>query len=254
MGTLFAAAPAQADRELVRTIARVKPSVVGVGTFQAIRQPRSLLKGTGFVVGVGLHVLTNFHVIDQNLTPVNREFLAVLVGRGSRFESRTVEVVATAPDYDLALLKMKGTPLPALTLSTVEQMRPEGTSVAITGFPIGPVLGLFPVTHTGIIAAISPNVIPQRQARLLDAEMILRKRFLVYQLDLVAYPGNSGSPLFNTETGEVVGVLNSTFVKGTKEKALTDPSGISFAIPAKHGLQLLKQARVKVNASSASLR
>ena len=43
--------------------------------------------------------------------------------------------------------------------------------------------------------------------------------------------GNSGSPLFDTRTGEVVGILNMVFVKGTRESALSNPTGISYAIP-----------------------
>ena len=47
-------------------------------------------------------------------------------------------------------------------------------------------------------------------------------------------PGNSGSPLYDTETGEVIGIINMVFVKGTKEAALSQPSGISFAVPRAH--------------------
>ena len=69
----------------------------------------------------------------------------------------------------------------------------------------------------------------------------MRNPFVVYQLDIVAYPGNSGSPVYNVETGEVIGVVNSVFVKGTKESALEKPSGISYAIPVKYVHDLLKK-------------
>ena len=65
----------------------------------------------------------------------------------------------------------------------------------------------------------------------------------VFQLDATSYPGNSGSPLYDPATGEVVGVLNMVFVKGTKEKALTDPSGISYAIPSGYLQALIGAAR-----------
>jgi len=65
----------------------------------------------------------------------------------------------------------------------------------------------------------------------------------VFQLDATSYPGNSGSPLYDPATGEVVGVLNMAFVKGTKEKALTDPSGISYAIPSRYLKALIGAAR-----------
>jgi serine protease Do len=65
--------------------------------------------------------------------------------------------------------------------------------------------------------------------------------YKIYQLDAIAYPGNSGSPLWSPETGEVYGVVNSVFVKGAKEAALTDPSGISYAIPSTYLEALLKK-------------
>jgi S1-C subfamily serine protease len=40
--------------------------------------------------------------------------------------------------------------------------------------------------------------------------------------------------MFNAETGTVVGILNMVFVKGGKEAVLEKPSGISYAIPARH--------------------
>ena len=56
----------------------------------------------------------------------------------------------------------------------------------------------------------------------------------VFELDAIAYPGNSGSPVWHPETGEVLGVVNSVYVKGAKEAALSAPSGITYAIPAKY--------------------
>ena len=35
------------------------------------------------------------------------------------------------------------------------------------------------------------------------------------------------------------GIINMVFVKGTKEAALTQPSGITYAIPARHLQALL---------------
>lgn len=104
------------------------------------------------------------------------------------------------------------------------------------------VLGLYPVTHQAIVSAITPVVIPSNNSRQLKAKQIkrLRDKFEVYQLDGTAYPGNSGSPVYQQETGEIVGVLNSVFVKGTKETLLERPSGISYAIPVHYVRALLQ--------------
>jgi serine protease Do len=44
-------------------------------------------------------------------------------------------------------------------------------------------------------------------------------------------------------TGEVFGIVNMVFVKGTKESVLTQPSGITYAIPANHLQALVQEMR-----------
>ena len=65
----------------------------------------------------------------------------------------------------------------------------------------------------------------------------------MFQLDATSYPGNSGRPLCDPASGEVVGVLNMVFVKGAKENAPTNPSGISYAIPLRYLQALIGVAR-----------
>src|SRR5205085_5154797 len=140
-------------------------------------------------------------------------------------------------------LKIGGQALPALNLADLDRAK-EGEGVLFTGFPIGGVLGIFPATHRGMISAITPIVIPQPTAANLDAHLYRRLTegaFPVLQLDATAYPGNSGSPVYDPETGDVLGIVNMVFVKGTKETALTQPSGITYAIPAEHLKKLLEK-------------
>jgi len=83
------------------------------------------------------------------------------------------------------------------------------------------------------LAAITPHgAALTLNSRSLDAKSINRMRtpYTVFQLDGTAYPGNSGSPMYDIETGAVYGIINMVFVKGTKENALAEPSGISYAI------------------------
>ena len=72
----------------------------------------------------------------------------------------------------------------------------------------------------------------------------LRDPYDVFQLDATAYPGNSGSPLYIPETGEVVGVINKVFVKESKEAVLEKPSGITYAIPVRYVKELLRDAGI----------
>jgi len=235
---------ASADDTLANTIDRIKPSVVGVGTFHPTAQPRNRLLGTGFAVSDGRHIVTNQHVLPTSLDRERREELVVFIHGTSTM--RRAEQVATAPRHDLALLRIAGDPLPVVSLGDSDRVR-EGHTVAVTGFPIGAVIGLFPATHIGIVASISPVVIPADRASELDAATIRRMRdaFPIFQLDLTAYPGNSGSPLYHPRTGSVVGVLNMVFVRAGRERALDRPSGISYAIPVNHVRDLLHQADLR---------
>lgn len=232
--------------ELADTIARVKGSVVGVGTWQEMRSPRANLLGTGFVVGDGRHVITNDHVVPGILDSKHNEFIAVVIaGSGGRqAEVRRAERVALDAGHDLALLRIDGTPLQPFVLGSGAVR--EGHPIAFTGFPVGAILGLVPATHRGIVSAVTPIALPMRSSREIDATLInrLRDSFDIYQLDATAYPGNSGSPLYDPRSGEVLGVLNMVFVKDSKESALENPTGISYAIPVRHVRALLERADI----------
>lgn len=219
--------------------------MVGVGTLLKTRRPPAQLMGTGFVVADGKHIITNSHVVPEELNHDRNEQLAVFIGVGKEAITRTVQLIKRDRTHDLALLKMDFR-MPPMELGNVAEVR-EGNMIAFTGFPIGAVLGLYPVSHRGIISAISPVVIPVSSTQTLDAAMIkrLRNPYNVFQLDATAYPGNSGSALYEAETGKVVGVINKVFVKETKEKVLEAPSGITYAIPVVHVKELLKSAGVE---------
>lgn len=234
--------PAQAD--LPETITAIKPSIVVVGTFSQLRSPPFLMRGTGFALGDGSVIATNAHVIAAALDAAQQETLAVLVRQGDGLTRRNASLQVTDADHDLALLRISGPPLPALKIKSAADVH-EGQTIAFIGFPIGGVLGFSPVTHHGIISSITPIALPAGNSAQLKGKPIRRLRsglFSIYQLDATAYPGNSGGPLFDVDTGEVIGILNMVFVKGTKESMLEKPSGISYAIPASFLLDLISRA------------
>ena len=238
---LLPAGPCLAD--LPTTIDRVKPSIVGVGTVQKTRRPPYKIVGTGFVVADGNYVITNAHVIPKQINTAKLEYLAVFTGKDKQMDIRQAVKVKIDEAHDLALLKFEGKPLPALTLGQSSRVR-EGEEYAFTGYPLGIIFGLYPVTHRGIISSIVPVALQANSAAQLDPAQIkrLRRPYTVFQLDATAYPGNSGSPLFHPGSGEVIGVINKVFVKEGRENVLAKPSGISYAIPIEHARKLLKQA------------
>ncbi|MBK8744522.1 MAG: trypsin-like peptidase domain-containing protein [Propionivibrio sp.] len=234
--------PGLACAALPELIEQIKPSIVVVATYAKTRSPVYAIRGAGFVVGNGNLIATNAHVIPNSLNSEIDETLMVIVPTSRQGpQQRAAKIVVTDPAHDLALLRIEGTPLPAMVLHSGGPIR-EGQSVAFTGFPIGNVLGLSPVTHRGIVSAITQVAIPSATAHQLNSKVIKRLKsgsFEVYQLDGTAYPGNSGGPLYEMEKGEVIGIINMVFVKGTKESALTHPSGISFAIPVRYLQELI---------------
>jgi S1-C subfamily serine protease len=232
--------------ELPDTIASVKPSIVGVGTFLKTRSPSVLFVGTGFAVADGRHIVTNAHVLSRSLDTSKMERPIVLVSRNGEPHARESEVLALDKDHDLALLKIAGEPLPPLKLANSEDIR-EGRNLAFTGFPIGIVLGFHPATHRAMVSAITPVALPGITAKHLTGRTIARIResaYRVFQLDGTAYPGNSGSPLYDPVDAAVYGIINSVFVQGTRENAISRPSGITYAIPSRYIQELLHREKL----------
>ena len=239
---LFMVSTSTQAETLAEILQKIKPSIVGVGTFMPARSPRGVFLGTGFVVGNGQLVVTNAHVVTKLLDYERMEQWAIFISNGNNPKAAIVERIALDEEHDIAILKLKKGALPALTLGDASSAR-EGELYAFTGYPIGMVLGLYPVTHRGIISAISPVAIPMFNSTKLNKKLIrrLQKPYNVFQLDATAYPGNSGSPLYSVETGEVIGVINKVFVKESKENVLSKPSGITYAIPIEHVKNLLNR-------------
>lgn len=243
--TLLAAAcswPAYAA--LKDTIPAVKPSVVGIGTLVRTRSPAIVFVATGFAVGDGMSIITNAHALPE-LDVEKMELLGIVTGRGDQVDFRPATVAAIDREHDLAHLRLTtGNPLPALRLDSAGDVA-EGQALAFTGYPLGMALGLTPVTHRAMLSAITPMLLPSVSSRRLDARTISqlqRRPFRILQLDGTAYPGNSGSPVYDPDNGLVYGVLNMTFLKNQKENALSNPSGISYAIPVHYVTELLRQS------------
>jgi S1-C subfamily serine protease len=230
-----------AEPSLADTVAKIKPSIVAIGTYMPRRNPRSVFMATGFAVGDGSLIITNAHAIPETLDIEHLEKIAIFYHKDNVDKVIIATEVAVDKDHDLALLKINDERLPALTLGSAASVR-EGQLYAFTGFPIGMVLGLSPVTHRGIISAITPNIIPMIQSVQIKQAQFKRLQdpYNVFQLDATAYPGNSGSPLYHPESGQVIGVINKVFVQESKENILAKPSGISYAIPINYVESLLK--------------
>jgi S1-C subfamily serine protease len=229
---------------LVEIVSAAKPSIAAIGTYSATQNPRFAFRGTGFAVGNGNLMVTNAHVLpDIEAGDPGKTQLVIQIPRGKDVqEIRPASLLSVDRDHDIALLRFEGAPLPALELAPAGSVH-DGLSIAFIGFPIGGVLGFTPVTHHGIVSAVTAVANPAPSARQLDNKTIMRLRegsFDIYQLDATAYPGNSGGPVLDVDNGKVIGIINMVLVKGTKESALSQPTGISYAVPAEFARKLIE--------------
>jgi len=158
--------------------------------------------GSGFVWDAAGHIVTNNHVV------------AGAQAIGVRLDAaRTVpaEVIGTAPDYDLAVLR------PAAPLAPAAPI-PVGSShdlvVGQTVYAIGNPFGLSRSMSVGIISALD-RLLPAASGREIRG---------VIQTDAAINPGNSGGPLLDT-AGRLIGV-NTAIYSETGSFA-----GIGFAVP-----------------------
>jgi S1-C subfamily serine protease len=237
---LLACAPAAAA-DYGAAIASIKPSVVAVATYADNRSPRVRMAGTGFAVADGRHVVTNAHVIDKKLAAGER--WVVVRPRETGAEVRPVISSVPRPEHDIALLKVAEPALPALALGNSDAVS-DGRDLAFTGYPLGLVMGLYPVTHRAFLAGVVPFNVPTVRGSQLTAKGIKARRrgnFSVFQLDATAFPGNSGSPLYDPADRKVYGIVSMVFRGGVGSNPAEQPSGITFAVPASHIVTLLRE-------------
>ncbi len=169
--------------------------------------------GSGFAVGNGRQIVTNYHVIE--LSPGGQVCGRIWVSLGGTFTeepSRRIPVTLkrAAPDQDLALLEIdEGTAqLRTLTLST-EELR-AGEQVTALGYPGvgGDTLTLTTGPYSGIAQINGMTWI---------------------KTDTALAPGNSGGPVLN-DRHEVIGVATSLRIATTSGGRVV--ATLSLLVPA----------------------
>ncbi len=207
----------QLDSEFVQLAKAVTPSVVSINTSRTLRaqmidpfemlwgnrRPREFQQqqtslGSGAIVSLEGHIITNNHVID------GMEEISVLLSDGRRFDA---ELIGTDPDTDVAVLKIEADNLQALPFGDSDAVQ-----VGQMVFAVGNPFGLEESVTQGIISAIGRRTMSDSGNEFL-------------QTDTAINPGNSGGPLVNLK-GEIVGVNNHIFSKSGGYQ------GIAFAIPS----------------------
>lgn len=201
---------AATEHSTVALFEAIAPSVVYI--FTGNGDPRSGGAGSGFVWDRAGHVVTNHHVV------ANARNVAVRLDTGETVAAR---FVGSAPEYDLAVIRLTGT---RTSLRPIPVGRSGTLKVGQSVFAIGNPFGLSRTLTSGIISALN--------RRLPTADN--REVAGVIQTDAAINPGNSGGPLVDS-AGLLIGV-NTAIISGSGASA-----GIGFAVPVDVVNQIVPQ-------------
>ncbi len=190
------------ERTSIEIFEHASPSVVQVvGRAGALETPEAengtAQSGSGFVWDGAGHIVTNDHVVEGTSS------LAVRFASGQVLRA---QVVGTAPNYDLAVIRVdnpRSMP-PPIAIGTSDDLK-----VGQWVFAIGNPFGLDQSLTTGIISALKRRL-PTSGGREITN---------VIQTDAAINPGNSGGPLLDS-AGRIIGV----------NTAILSPSGTSAGI------------------------
>lgn len=174
--------------------------------------------GSGVVISPDGYIVTNNHVVE------GAQELEVTLSNKSKFRAK---VVGADPSTDIAVIKIEGKNLPAITFGSSDAVK-VGEWVVAVGNPFN----LESTVTAGIISAKGRGlgIIGQSQGRRGNATPtsattgdVPLESFI--QTDAVVNPGNSGGALVNLK-GELIGI-NTAIASPTGSFA-----GYAFAVPS----------------------
>ena len=201
------------EKATIELFRAASPSVVYITTVRQARdyRTRSIFdipegSGSGFVWDDAGDIITNFHVV-QNIVG-NRGYANVTL---SDHTNHKAELVGVAPNYDLAILRIKA---PASSLRPIPIGESKDLQVGQKVFAIGNPFGLDQSLTTGVVSALGRTIESVTKRPIED----------VIQTDAPINPGNSGGPLLDS-AGRLIGV-NTAIASPTGASA-----GIGFAVP-----------------------
>jgi S1-C subfamily serine protease len=162
-------------------------------------------RGSGAIIDQAGYIITNNHVV------ADQQSLVVIFADGKK---QQVQLVGTAPDSDLAVLKASGQMPAVITLGDSDKLLPGETVVAI-----GSALGEFVNSVTvGVVSGLHRELDEGNGVTISD----------LIQTDAAINHGNSGGPLLNLD-GELIGI-NTLGVTSAGQGDIAQ--GLGFAIPS----------------------
>ncbi|CAB5239578.1 unannotated protein [freshwater metagenome] len=215
----------RAPNSVAGIAARVLPSVVSISTVTSTGGGT----GSGFIIDENGYILTNNHVVQDAATSDGT--ITVTLNDGTEFKGK---IIGRDAAYDLAVLKISATKLPAMQFGDSDKVA-VGDAVLAVGSP----LGLSGTVTLGIISA--------KDRAVTAGESGGTSSFInALQTDAAVNPGNSGGPLVDS-TGAVIGVNSAIASLGISQTTQSGSIGLGFAIPInqarKTASQLIKTGK-----------
>ncbi|MBP5617828.1 MAG: trypsin-like peptidase domain-containing protein, partial [Clostridia bacterium] len=191
--------------------AKVTPSVVGVsvtftynGGFFS-RGSNYETQASGVIYSSDGYIITNYHVIEYAITYSGS--VSVYLPSDPK-TAIPAAIVGYDASYDLAVLKIDRTGLPAITVGSSSNLT-LGQHVVVIGNPDG--LEFMGSVSVGYLSGINRTI------------YIDSKSYNVIQTDAAINPGNSGGAMVDSE-GRLIGIVNAKRVSEEYES-------MGFAIP-----------------------
>jgi 2-alkenal reductase len=195
------------EQHLVKMFEATAPSVAYITTQVVARRGFFVAEvahgaGSGFVWDDKGHIVTNNHVVE------GAQKVQVQLDAGRTYDAR---VVGTAPQYDLAVVKLEQVPpgLKPIAIGTSKELR-----IGQNTYAIGNPFGLTRTLTSGIVSALDRHL-PTSDIREISGAI---------QTDAAINPGNSGGPLLDS-AGRLIGV--TTAIKSPSGGS----TGVGLAIP-----------------------
>jgi S1-C subfamily serine protease len=198
---------AEAERLNIEIFQRASPSVVQIagrvaGSAAQSSNQEEVKSGSGFVWDAAGNVVTNNHVVE------NAQDLQVRLASG---QVTRADVIGTAPNYDLAVIRLHsiGSLPPPLAIGSSADLK-----VGQFAYAIGNPFGLDESLTTGVISALKRRLPTSGGREIVGA----------IQTDAPINPGNSGGPLLDS-AGRLIGVNTAIYSPSGSN------AGVGFAIP-----------------------